>query len=238
MKTTIKGILTALSVATLLSACQTEKVMTWEPTDCVYFVNSTDISRFGFATLPDPTVESAIFTVEVNLAGNLVGHDRVFYVEVLKNAGHSQTRYEIIQPSILKANESTANIEIRLWRTPNLDTDRDTITIKLKGSNDLIADMALYNRNMENVASTRHITFYNGIERPSWWGTDAMSEFYFGRYHVIKMQILQIVLGSMENPRADTVAWNLYRLLLNNYCEEHDIRYPDDGTEVRFLPGY
>ena len=237
MKTTIKGIIATFSISALLLACDQEKVMTWEPTDCVYFANPTDTSRFSFVTLPDPAVESAIFTVPVTLAGRPVGHDREFYAEVLKNARNSQTKYEIIQPSILKTNESVANIEIKLWRTPNLDISRDTITIVLKGSNDLIANMAYYSKNKENMASTRCITFYNGIDKPDWWNATNEAA-YFGKYHEIKMQILKIVLGSMDNPRADSAGWYYYRALLNKYCEDNDIRYPEDDTEVRFLPGY
>ena len=225
----IKGIIAGFLILTTFFSCETEKVMTFEPLTCVYFANATDTSRFSFGTAVDLNAESAIFTIPVNIIGSATNRDREFFVETLEGAKDAQTRYEIIQPSLLKANRDTAYIEIRVWKTPNLEIDRDAITIVLKGSNDLIADM-------ENNSS-RCVTFYGKIDRPSWW-TVANETTHYGRFHEIKMKILNIVLGSMDNPRSDTVAWPYYKTILNFYCEENDIRYPDTNEPVRFMTGY
>lgn len=231
MKNTIKVIAAGCIALALLCSCRTEKVMTFEPVDCVFFQNvgtTEDTLRFAFGLLPDPTVESAVFTAEVNIAGTSAPRDREFYVDVLKDAGNPQTRYEIITPSVLKAGETVAGVEIRLWRTPNLDTTRDTVTVVLRGSADLIADLS------DNT--TRCITFYNPIDMPSWWTKNAT---HLGRYHEIKLQVLQIVLGSMEDPVSDDAyAWAYYQVILNDYCADNDVRYPDDNKEVRFANGY
>ena len=208
-----------------LAACNKEKVMTFDPTDCVYFATPADTSRFSFALLENPEAESALFTISVDLAGAPAGRDRIFHADVLKNATNSATKYEIIEPSVIAANETTGTIEIRVWRTPNLDAARDTITIVLKGSADLIADYVGH--------STRCVTFYNKIDRPEWW-----YETNYGNYHEIKMQVLQEVLGSMDDPYTDRFGWYYYQAILNDYCDRNNLTYPGTELPVRFARGY
>ncbi len=229
MKTYIKTMALGLLAPALFAACQKEKVMTFEPTDCVYFKNPTDTSRFTFALLDDPQVESAVFTVAVDLAGSPAAHDRTFHAEVIEDARNPQTRYEILGPSLLRAGESTGTVEVRVWRTENLETARDTITIALKGSPELIAEFAHH--------STRCITFYNRIDKPAWWNF-IIEYITMGKFHEIKMQILNKVLGSMDDPTVDGNAWPYYKLMLNRYCEENDVRYPENDKPVRFQAGY
>jgi hypothetical protein len=231
---TIKKIIVVLPLLALLFACQKEKVQPFDTSmNGVYFEflnNATDTVRFSFATLPNPMVESAIFTLPAHLAGAIADYDRIFFVETLNGPKNPDTRYEIIQPSVLKAGETIADIEIRVWKTPNLAIARDTITVVLKGSSDLVAEFARH--------STRSITFFSGIDRPSWW-TASVENNHMGRYHEIKMEILQIVLGSMDNPTSPLVTWTFFNQPeLNWYCAVNDIRYPDTGEPVRFLPGF
>ena len=230
MKMKIKGIIVGFLILIAFFSCVTEEVMTFEPLGCVYFANATDTSRFTFGTLENPNVESAIFTIPVIIAGASADRDREFFAETLKEAKNAQTKYEIIRPSILKAHKDTGYIEIRLWKTPNLDVVRDTITIVLKGSSDLIADM------ISN--STRCVTFYNKVERPTWWDVTNVERYYLGRFHELKMEILQIVLGSMDNPRLDTYAWTFNQTILNKYCEDNDIKYPGTDEPLRFIGEY
>ena len=222
----IKGIIAGFLILAAFFSCETEKVMTFESNACVYFANATDTSRFTFGTLDNPTVESAIFTVPVIIAGPTVDRDREFFAETLKEAKNAQTKYEILRPSILKAHKDTGYVEIRLWQTPNLDIARDTISIVLKGSSDLIADMV---RN-----STHCITFYNKIDKPGWW-TVSHENNYLGRFHELKMDILRIVLGSIDDPRSDTNAWPFYQVALNKYCEDNNIKYPGTDEPLRFI---
>ena len=230
----IKKIIVILPLLVLLFACRKEKVQPFDTSmNGVYFEflnNTTDTVRFSFATLPNPIVEYAIFTLPARLAGAIAAADRIFYVETLNAPKSSETRYEIIQPSILKAGETIADIEIRVWKTPNLAIARDTITVVLKGSSDLVSEFA---RN-----SARCITFYSGIDRPSWW-TQNVENVLMGQYHQIKMELLQIVLGSMDNPTTIRATWDFfYQPELNRYCIEHDIMYPGTNDPVRFQPGY
>ena len=226
MKTNIKTVLAVLMVSAALASCSKEEVGTINSPDCVYFKNA-GISAFSFGFLDDETVESSIFTVQAELAGNAVDYDREFDVEVVKEANDSRTRYEIVRPSVLKAGENTAIVNIKLWQSPNLDIERDTIAVKLVGSSSLIATME------EN--STRYITFYSKIDRPGWWGYDFFTQVLLGRYHEIKVKILYLVLGTTEDPR--TTSWADNQLKLNNYCKQNDVRYPDTGTKVLFTFG-
>ena len=228
MKTNIKGLIAATCALTLIAACNTEKVSLYDTAyDSVCFptVGSTaDTSRFAFGMLPDPNVESFVFTVAVNLVGSLTERDREFSVETLKGPGNSQTKYEIITPSLIKAGEDTAEIEVRVWKTPNLDT-RDTVTIVLRDSKDLLAAI--------KTQSTRCLIFYSKVERPSWW-----EDYYFGRFHEIKMDVMQAVLGSKDNLLANPSEWNFLNSILNEYCQINDVRYPDTDGEVRFANGF
>ena len=224
----LKGVIAGFLILTVFFSCETEKVAPIGEA-CVYFANARDTSRFTFGTLDDPTVESAIFTIPVIIAGATADHDREFFAETLREAKNTQTKYEIIRPSILKAHKDTGYIEIKLWRTPNLDTKRDTITIVLKGSSDLIADM--------EQNSTRCVTFYNKIDKPTWW-TTTHERYSLGRFHEIKMEILWIVIGSIDNPTSDSAAWNYRQIILNRYCEENDIKYPGTDEPVRFIGEY
>ena len=227
MKNNIKGILAGLLVSITISGCNTEKVMTFEPNDCVYFAIPTDTSRFSFAMLENPSVGTHIFTIDVDLAGSPTPEKREFYVDVIDDVRNSQTKYEIVQPSILEAGGTTGTIEIKVWRTENLSVERDTITVRLKGSGDLIAEFE-YN-------STRCITFYDRIDKPDWWSY--VHDYYLGQYHDIKMQILQIVTGSMDDPLSSSLA-TLYMTFLNKYCEENNVKYPGTDNDVRFAYGY
>lgn len=226
MKTNMKGFIAGFPVLALLFSCNTDKVDLYDPaTDGMYFQNSKDTSRLAFGILEDPTVESAVFTVPVILMGTIAGHDREFYVETVENPRNSATRYEIIQPSVLKAGQSTANIEIRLWQTANL-SDKDTLLIRLKDSPDL--------RALVRTNSLRCVTLYKGVDRPAWW-TDQYSSLRLGRFHEIKMEILRIVLGSMNDPYApDPNRWNFNKMILNAYCEENNIVYPGTNERVKF----
>lgn len=237
MKTNIKGLITVLSAMAVLFACETETAELYKPeTDGMYFTKLLvgvdemvdDTTRLAFGNLPDPTVESAIFTVPVLLMGSVADYDREFHVETMKEANNSGTRYEIIQPSILKAGATEADIEIKLWKTENLSV-RDTIIIQLVDSPDL--------RVMMKDFSTRCITFYKGYDRPEWW-TDSYTEYNLGGFHEIKMEILFEVLGSTDNPCSDTNRWKFYQLVLNDYCKDNDIRDPDTGEIVTFLGTY
>lgn len=224
MKTNMKGFIAVLSAAVALMACEKQEVMIFKPADCIYFKNPTTILATSFGYMNDD-VESAIFTAEAFLAGSTADHDRQFSVEVVKEAGNSETRYEIVDPTVLKAGENVANVEIKVWKTANLATARDTIAIRLKPSETLIADMS------EN--STRYVTFYNKIEKPSWW-TGLFISMQMGRYHDIKVKVLYWVLGSINDPRSN---WVVNQQLLNNYCKINDIRYPDTGGRVLFSMG-
>jgi len=226
---TIKKFLVIFSAMSLLIACEAEQVMLFDPAmDGVQFESPADTSRFTFAMLPDPNVESTIFTVPVLLAGRIANHDRRFYVDILEGARHPGTRYEIIQPSILKAGEHIANIEIRVWRTPNLDEENDMITIALRGSSELVSKFALH--------STHTPTFGTRFERPIWW-SDSNARTTFGRWHSLKLEVLLRVLGSIEDPTlgAGAGAWPFRQRILNDYLEYHDIRYPDTGEPMRFI---
>lgn len=232
MKTHIRKLLFAIPVAALLVACETEKATLYDTAqDGMYFSKKTvsyelvdDTVRMAFGSLPDPYVESAVFPVPVILMGSVADVDREFDVEVLKDKTNPGTRYEIVRPLVLKAGEIRANIDIRLWRTENLSV-RDTITLKLVPTADLVVKMADF--------STRCITFYRGFDRPDWW-TDSYIDYDIGRFHEIKMEILMTILGSIGDPLADYSAWNFYKIVLNQYCIDNDIRYPDTGELVNF----
>ena len=234
MKANIKGFIVGLSVLAFLSACEAEKVKLYDPaTDGIYFAKIgenenemfEDTTRFAFGALPNPHVESAICTITAHLAGALADHDREFFVDIFKGPGNPATKCEVIQPSILKAGKNTADIEIRVWRTPNLDT-RDTITVKLKSSPDLTAEL--------DGMLTRCITLYNKVDKPSWWG-DWEVQTRIGRFHEIKMEILNLVLGSIENPLNPAAEWTFRQAVLNKYCEDNDIKYPGTDEQVSFL---
>lgn len=231
MKTNIKGLIAGFSLLAVLCACEKEKATTYGPKDCVYFYHdgtSADTAKFAFAMLANSDVESAVFSTEVRLFGVAVDYDRKFDMEVVHGARNPQTKFEIIRPALVKAGETTGYAEIRVWKTANLDTKRDTVTIGLVPTGDLLANFVEH--------STRTITFYNGIDRPKWWTVSYES--YMGRFHEKKMEILKIVLGSMDDPRTDVYRWAYSQMLLNEYCELHDIKYPGTENPMRFANGY
>ncbi|MCL2562023.1 MAG: DUF4843 domain-containing protein [Rikenellaceae bacterium] len=237
MKTNIKGFIIVLSVLALIFGCENEKVPLYDSAiDGVYFgttnaaspivVINNDTSRFAFGALPNPNVESHIFTIPVSLMGTIADHDREFRIEIYKEPTNPGTRYEIIQPSVLKAGATSAVAEIRVWKTSNLMSQRDVITLRLVGTKDLTAIKAGF--------MTHCFTIYGGFDRPEWW-TDSVIDNTMGRFHEIKMEIMLIVLGSTNNPLTPSNQQPVNLRALNDYCEENNIKYPGTDELVRFV---
>lgn len=239
MKTYIKGFLAGICTLAFLAACDTEKKPVFDTgLDGLFFgsINSNngavefqvDTTRLAFGMLPDPSVESSVFTVPTYLIGAMAGYDREVNVEVLREPRNSGTRYEIVRPLLLKAGETSANIDIRIWRTDNLMVERDTIVIGLKDSKDLVMKV-------KDDFLSRCITIYGGFDRPTWWNEQYVNE-VIGRFHEIKMEILLEVLGSTNNPFAPSAnQWWFNQIVLNAYCEDNNITYPGTSEIVSFL---
>lgn len=242
MKTNITGFIACFILLAALTACETADTQKYDKsTDGVFFGTYTadtdytgfllyDTTRLSFGNLPDPTVESHVFEFPyVQLMGMIADHDRAFNMEMAKGPTNPATRFEIV-PSVMKAGEHTASFSVKLYNTENLSV-RDTVTIQFADAPELIALPTL----MPTMFKPTHtFILYNGVDRPAWWIDWYVTE-YLGRYDELKLQILQTVLGSTDDPTADTAKWPLIQAVLNQYCEDNDIKYPGTDEDLWFI---
>lgn len=213
-----------------ICGCQKESIPTWTEKGSIWFnlSNQKDTMTFTFASLPDDSTE-AIVKLPIALCGAINSKDRTIDIAIAQEPHNAKTKYEIQQPISLLADSTSAFLKVKVWRTDNLNEERDTIAFSLKASEDL------------DVAFTSHLTCYlvlsNHYEKPDWW--NANMDYFLGEYNEEKLRIINLVLGSTDNPypNMDNATWRLNKYKLDQYIEKYHPTY-SDGTPITFGDNY
>jgi len=207
--------------------CGHERVETWSDKASIWFTSSdmTDSTKFTFALYPS-TLQDTIIGLPISMCGSIESRDREIEVEVIGKPSHPATRYEIIHPVVIPADSTYGILRVKVFRTANLDTERDSVAFRLNVSADL------------DVSFTEHRTHWlfisNLYEQPEWWSIGSNAWYYLGEYNKVKIQIINMVFGSTDNPMGgDLAQMNVNKYKLEQYINAHQPTY-EDGTLVTF----
>lgn len=182
-----KNILLLLGCVLGFMACQKSEVGTWNNQGAIRFAEKADTTRFTFAYIEG---DETVLEFPLVLEGAYASRARTIAVEVLRDVNNAQTRYEILTPVKLEANADTAWLNVKVYRTENLQEERDTLTFQIVPSEDLLAGDKDY--------LIHTLTLYDRIEEPSWWREPFKGQDYLGDFSELKMQIIQEVFGTTE----------------------------------------
>lgn len=211
----------------IMVGCQFEKVNLWTDKSTVWFTapNYKDSTIFTFALCPE-SVEDTTISIPISMCGNKVNYDREIGVKVVGEPHNALSRYEVIQPVIVPADSVRGFLRVKLYRTENLDVERDSVVFQLETTMDL---------NVDVISHTRHWLFFSNLfEQPEWWAIGSNAWFYLGEYDQTKMRVINEALGSVDDPMSGDIAQvNVNRYKLAQYVRENNPTYAD-GTPVEF----
>lgn len=205
-----KNILLLLFCVLGITACHKSEVETWNNMGAIRFANA-DTTRFTFAYLEG---DETVLEIPMVLEGEYASRRREVAIKVAREVSNELTRYEILTPVELEANADTAWLKIKIYRTENLQQERDTLTLQIESSKDLLAGDKDY--------LLHTLTLYDRIEEPSWWREPFMGLDYLGEFSELKMQIIQEVFGTTDYfPFDYTMLMQFYP---DNYATEYTYR--------------
>lgn len=230
MKNIISTLFSIALLVGCLASCSKEEVDVWKDTGRVWFTSS-DTLNFTFAQHADVT--SYVLQLPISLAGKKASVDRTVNVTVSSPARNSQTKFEIENPVIIPKDSTSGNLNVKVYKTDNLDTANDTISFTIGASPDLEAGLQNY--------LTKTITLTNHYTKPIWWKLFATYE--IGRYTEKKVAIIDLVVG-LSNIKGgpydgkDGTNWVIWLYKLRKYVTDNGPLYDYDGKEIRFASGY
>ncbi len=205
-----RNILLLLGCLLGLCACHKSEVGTWDNMGAIRFMKSADTTRFTFAYIEE---DETILEIPMVLEGDYAPRAREISVRVIREVGNKQTRYEMLEPIELEADADTAWLRLKLYRTANLEQERDTLSFQIESSKDLLAGDKDY--------LVHTLTLYDRIEEPSWW-REGWNQDYLGSFSELKMQIIYDVFGTTDYYPFDTEV--LMTLYPNDYTVEYTYR--------------
>ena len=182
-----------VALIALLVGCSQEEVSTWMDKGRVWF-SSADTLNFTFAQHPD--VDSYIVQLPVTLAGTVAENDRAINVAVSSPARDSETKYEILTP-VIEQGATSGNLNIKVYRTDNLDTAADTISFTISASEELEVGL--------EGQLTKTLVVYNHYVKPTWWGM--YTEWVLGRFTEKKCGIIDNLIGLSNIKGGRMMVW-------------------------------
>ena len=194
----------------------------------VWFTNSNDTTLFSFYTQPEGTTESVV-EVPISMAGRVADEDRTVTVKDLGSSPFNPgSRYEIVS-AVIPAGEVTGTLQVKVYKTENLEEASDTLNFEIYGSEVFEVGLSDYLHHAIIISSS--------LAKPSWW--DSTADRYVGYYSEKKLEIIYTVLGSDEIFSSASSWWSddvqiaIYQL--NQYCKKNNIKYhPDDEDVITF----
>jgi len=241
----MKKYISLFAILLVLGGCEKDEIETWSELSYVWFyVNK--YSSDGPVVLPTKSFSfrmadpEDLFTEDGMTAGYVLfplvtagtpsNKDRIVNVEVEQDKSNSQTRYELMKPVIIPAGELSGVMKVKIFKTPNLDNDADSVSFVIKDSEDLlVAQPWAYGEPMDCLVSKMIVM--SRYAQPSWW-TSTWTNTYWGPFTQEKMDVVYIVLGSLDNPNpGDTPIFQYNVYLINQYIEEHNCTEAD-GTPM------
>jgi len=212
----------------MMGACSKSEIDPWDARPRVWFTNSNDTTLFSFYTQPEGTTESVV-EVPISMAGRVADEDRTVTVKDLGSSPFNPgSRYEIVS-AVIPAGEVTGTLQVKVYKTENLEEASDTLNFEIYGSEVFEVGLSDYLHHAIIISSS--------LAKPSWW--DSTADRYVGYYSEKKLEIIYTVLGSDEifssasSWSSDDVQVAIYQL--NQYCKKNNIKYhPDDEDVITF----
>ena len=212
----------------IMTACSKSEIDTWDARPRVWFTNSNDTTLFSFYTQPEGTTESVV-EVPISMAGRVADEDRTVTVKDLGSSPFNPgSRYEIVS-AVIPAGEVTGTLQVKVYKTENLEEASDTLNFEIYGSEVFEVGLSDYLHHAIIISSS--------LAKPSWW--DSTADRYVGYYSETKLEIIYTVLGSDEIFSSASSWWSddvqiaIYQL--NQYCKKNNIKYhPDDEDVITF----
>ena len=212
----------------IMTACSKSEIDTWDARPRVWFTNSNDTTLFSFYTQPEGTTESVV-EVPISMAGRVADEDRTVTVKDLGSSPFNPgSRYEIVS-AVIPAGEVTGMLQVKVYKTENLEEANDTLNFEICGSEVFEVGLSDYLHHAIIISSS--------LAKPSWW--DSTADRNVGYYSEKKLEIIYTVLGSDEifssasSWSSDDVQVAIYQL--NQYCKKNNIKYhPDDEDVITF----
>ena len=212
----------------IMTACSKSEIDTWDARPRVWFTNSNDTTLFSFYTQPEGTTESVV-EVPISMAGRVADEDRTVTVKDLGSSPFNPgSRYEIVS-AVIPAGEVTGTLQVKVYKTENLEEASDTLNFEIYGSEVFEVGLSDYLHHAIIISSS--------LAKPSWW--DSTADRYVGYYSEKKLEIIYTVLGSDEIFSSASSWWSddvqiaIYQL--NQYCKKNNIKYhPDDEDVITF----
>ena len=165
----------------------------------------------------------------ISMAGRVADEDRTVTVKDLGSSPFNPgSRYEIVS-AVIPAGEVTGTLQVKVYKTENLEEASDTLNFEIYGSEVFEVGLSDYLHHAIIISSS--------LAKPSWW--DSTADRYVGYYSEKKLEIIYTVLGSDEIFSSASSWWSddvqiaIYQL--NQYCKKNNIKYhPDDEDVITF----
>lgn len=184
----------------LFSSCAVNETPVWDSERSAFAQFSSNAEIIHSFAGSDTDVTEEIIEVPITLYLDPSAGDREIWVEVASMPSNALTRFEF-QPTInVHQGDTSAKLHVKLYRTPNLAEESDTVELRIIDSPTVSAGMPDY-RICRLVLTDRFV-------QPQWWD-DEYDEYYnpVGRCNELKLRLWYEVFGNFDDPRHGIRAW-------------------------------
>lgn len=200
-----------------LAGCSTDEIDKWSGSSSLAWFTTTNVTNYSFVSEADNVTEHTI-QVPITLATPVKSADRKINIEVARQPANAATTFSYDNPVTVKADSTSAVLNVTVKRTANLKESTDTIIFKITNSDDFITGLA------DNLEAT--VVVYDDFIRPSWWDNKYNTTRFIGECNKLKLNIIYAVFGSLDKPCGENNEWysndgTLALFKLDEYCHSH-----------------
>lgn len=216
-----------LTVSSLFVGCGNSDIESWN-SSMVWFTDT--VIDFTNMAQPDVPMGGTLkIPVPLTIASEVATSDRTVAIELVRKPTDNRTQVEVPATATIHAGKLADTLYVDLVNSAHLDVVYDTLAVRILPSNDFQPGLKAY--------QTATICLHNGYVKPEWWNSDC--DRILGYFSQLKMQVMDVVMGGVSDPREDKNKWSSsdlrlqYNLFLfNDYVEQNDIRYPNDDPNA------
>lgn len=229
-------------LSTTLFSCKRDTIMFYEGETGVYFPNTnTYLVSFAFSV---SDVKDSILKIPVRIFGNLAEENRKFDVVAERVTNHAAGDIFAISDTFsIKAGKTSDTVKIKLFRTPEMLVNSDTINVRLiENENFKLNIKTKLNNNRDTTARyTRVSVVVNDmINKPNYW-----RDIYLGPYSRTKLYLMAEICNvtvkeiidantlATYNPYSDNIWGRVVQLYLNDQKSAGTPVYDEDGSLMR-----
>ena len=199
-----------------LSACTAKEILiefNESPTIYIVKLNGIDTSVYSFALKPTSITSDTIY-LPVQVSGKLSSTARnVSLIADDNSTALPNVHYKLLSYTI-EPNQNSARLPIVIYRTQDLKTNQVLLKLRLVQNE----SFKLFKEN--TFDSTYNFLINDVLSRPSEWGTNSNSQyfFYFGAYSRVKYQLIINATGKFDfiNPPLVSGEWYFYKAQARN----------------------